>query len=416
MTKKPDPSRIPVPTWLLLGSLYTTQYLGLGFLVVALVAILRDEGAPLDQVGLVFLLGMVWPLKFLWAPLIDRVRFGRLGHYRVWLLLMQGALVMVLFAMGYIHPARQFEAVYALALLLALFSATQDIAVDGMACRLLSPEARGPANGLQIAGGLLGNMLGGGVVLMAYPTLGWQIALFILAACTMISFVQLLFFREPVWEVAQASEARLLRSIARFWKRPGGPYWLFVVALYCLGASLTYGVLVPFLVDRGWDMERIGLEVNILGSLLAIASALLTGRIIRRMDRGKALIGGAIVQFVAIAAIALPVVGFFGDVGLTVACCFYFLFYPPAATILATAMMDHTSFERPATDYTFQSSLNILFAIASMSAAAALADLKGYPTVLMVALSFAGFAIVLAFRYRPTSCIIQRLVFDRKQR
>ena len=44
----------------------------------------------------------------------------------------------------------------------------------GLACRLLSPDERGVGNGIQIAGGLLGNMLGGGAVLLAYPHLGWH--------------------------------------------------------------------------------------------------------------------------------------------------------------------------------------------------------------------------------------------------
>ncbi len=52
--------------WALLASLYSTQYLGLNFFVVALVAILRSEGAELDTLGLVYMLGLIWPLKLLW--------------------------------------------------------------------------------------------------------------------------------------------------------------------------------------------------------------------------------------------------------------------------------------------------------------------------------------------------------------
>jgi len=48
---------VPRATWWLLASLYTTQYLGLGFFMVALVAILRERGVPLEQLGMVYLLG-----------------------------------------------------------------------------------------------------------------------------------------------------------------------------------------------------------------------------------------------------------------------------------------------------------------------------------------------------------------------
>ena len=59
-------------TWSLLFSLYATQYVGISFLLVALVAILRSQGMPLEKLSIVYSLGIFWVFKFLWAPLIDR--------------------------------------------------------------------------------------------------------------------------------------------------------------------------------------------------------------------------------------------------------------------------------------------------------------------------------------------------------
>ena len=42
-------SQKPLSVWSLIASLYTTQYLGLSFFSVALVAILRKQGASLEQ-------------------------------------------------------------------------------------------------------------------------------------------------------------------------------------------------------------------------------------------------------------------------------------------------------------------------------------------------------------------------------
>lgn len=391
---------IPRSTWWLLASLYTTQYLGLGFLIVALVAILRDQGASLDQVGLVYMLGMVWPLKFLWAPLVDRVRFGRRGHYRVWLLLTQGGLVLVLAAMGLVHPLADFPAVCGLGLLVAVLSASQDIAVDGLACRLLPPAGRGFGNGLQIAGNLLGNMLGGGVVLLTYPTLGWAVSMLILAAGTAVSFIQVLRYREPAPAAAPSSGAGLVRCLAGFWTRPGGRFWLLLLLVYPVGSGLAYALIVPILVDAGWAMERIGFAVNVLGSVAGMASALVTGHLLRRLDRRRAMIGAALLQIPAIAILTLPILGITGDGTVTIAVVLYFLLYNPAATVLATLMMDHASPDRPATDYTVQYSLNMMFAMGAMSAAAALADRMGYGGVLAVAVATAVLAVLLSLRYR----------------
>src|SRR5690606_27612309 len=76
--------------------LYVTQYVGVGFITIGLVAILRDGGTPLETLGALTLIGLVWPLKVLWAPLLDRYGSRTRGHYRSWLLVLQSALVVAL--------------------------------------------------------------------------------------------------------------------------------------------------------------------------------------------------------------------------------------------------------------------------------------------------------------------------------
>lgn len=393
-------------TWWLLTSLYTTQYLGLGFLVVALVAILRDQGGSLDQVGLIYMLGLVWPLKFLWAPLVDRIRFGRWGHYRVWLLLTQTGLALTLAAMGRFDVIGEFWTIYLLGLAVAVLSASQDIAVDGLACRLLAPSDRGFGNGIQIAGNLFGNMLGGGVVLITYPYLGWQGSLLLLAAGTSISLLQLLWYREPKWAIVPTVGANLFRSVAAFWNQPGGRLWLLLLLLYPIGSSLAYALIIPILVDAGWEMDRIGFAVNVLGSLAGMAAAMITGWLLPRLGRRRGMIWAALLQILGIAALALPVFGLTGTFSVTTAVLLYFLLYNPAATVLSTLMMDHASPDRPATDYTVQYSLNMLFAMATMSGAAALAGQIGYSGVLGLAVLAGLLAALLSLRYRPDASTI----------
>ncbi|MGY2066095.1 hypothetical protein [Blastococcus sp. SYSU DS0619] len=67
-----SPVAVDRPPWGLLTTLWVTQYVGIGFLTVGLVAILRADGVSLEDLSLVSLLGLAWPLKLLWAPLLDR--------------------------------------------------------------------------------------------------------------------------------------------------------------------------------------------------------------------------------------------------------------------------------------------------------------------------------------------------------
>lgn len=391
---------VPRATWWLLASLYTTQYLGLGFFMVALVAILRERGVPLEQLGMVYLLGMVWPLKFLWAPLVDKIGLDRWGHYRSWLILMQGGLVATFLVMGWLLPIDDFLIVYLLCLLVALLSATQDVAVDGLTCRLLSSAERGLGNGIKIAGNLLGNMLGGGLVLMAYPYLGWQVSMSILAVGTGVSLVQLMWFREPVWSTVRTSSANLIRRIGALWRRPGGSHWFMLLLLYPVGTGLAYALITPILVDADWGLERIGFTVNVLGSLLGVSSALLTGWLLRWIDRRKAVIGAAVIQIPGIVAIALPALGY-ADFGVTTAAVgLYFLVYNPAATVLSTLMMDRASVESPATDYAIQYGLHMAMAVGVMTVGTTLAGKLGYTLVLAIAALAAALAAILSLGYR----------------
>lgn len=63
-------------TWntiFLLFSLYTTQFLGLGFFIEAFIGILRQNGVSLENLGFIYMLGLFWVFRFLWAPFIDKI-------------------------------------------------------------------------------------------------------------------------------------------------------------------------------------------------------------------------------------------------------------------------------------------------------------------------------------------------------
>lgn len=389
----------PLRAWRLLASLYSTQFLGLMFFVVAMAAILRERGASLDTIGLVYLLGMVWPLKALWAPWIDRYAIGRRGHYRGWLLFTQGGMVLCLALIGVLDLQADFTSIYLLCLATSLLSATQDIAVDGLACRLLTPADRGFGNGLQIGGGLVGNLVGGGAMLMLYPTIGWMGCCLALAALTSVSWLQLLRYQEPTWP-RPAQPGGYSRLIG-FWRGPGRMRLLLLLLIYPAGSALAYSIVMPALVDAGWTLESIGLIVNVLGSLAGLAAALAYGRLLRRYSRRRAMVAAALLQWLGIAGLTLPAMGWGGSVVAGAAVVAYFLLYNPAATVLATLMMDQSSQASPATDYTLQVSLSQCFVMVLTSAGAMLAGRIGYGGVIGVAVILALLAAIASLRWTP---------------
>src|SRR3954462_6424495 len=94
---------------------------------------LRDEGTTLQAIGFLSWVGLAYSLKFLWAPVIDRVDapvFGRFGRRRGWMVIAQLLGAAGLVGMAMTRLSAGLGPLGALALLVAFASATQDIVVD----------------------------------------------------------------------------------------------------------------------------------------------------------------------------------------------------------------------------------------------------------------------------------------------
>src|SRR5689334_23628847 len=66
---------------------------------------LREEGTSLTAIGFLSWVGIAYSLKFLWAPVIDRVDlplFSKLGHRRGWMIFSQFVVGLALIAMAWI--------------------------------------------------------------------------------------------------------------------------------------------------------------------------------------------------------------------------------------------------------------------------------------------------------------------------
>ena len=389
--------------WALLSSLYVTQFLSLGFFLIALVAILRREGASLEQLGIIYLLGLVWVAKVLWAPLVDRVRIARFGHYRFWLILTQSSMVVTLLVMAQFDVMTEFGAVFALCLVVACLSATQDIAADGLACRLLSHRNRSIGSGAQTAGGLLGNVIGGGVVLMLYPTIGWDGSMGVLALGVALPLFLILWFREPPSRASETGDGRDCRQsvsfgqLWRFWQRPGSRRWAAILVSYPLAIAMAYALITPILVDADWSLERIGFALNIVGSGVGMLSALGAGWLIRRFGRRSSLIGMAAAQACGLLLLLMPASGMTGLVTVIIALSVVFVLYGALHPTVMTVMMDRTSADSPGTDFTIQYSVFTLVSFCAGALALPLAATLGYGGAILLASAIGLAAAAIAF-------------------
>ena len=123
---------------------------------------MRENGIELSTIGFLSWVGLAYSLKFLWAPLVDKLDapvLGRwLGRRRGWMLLSQLVVAAALVGMALVQPQEgqlvlagfvldQLVVFGALALVVAFASATQDIVIDAWRIEIAdSNEQQGAAH------------------------------------------------------------------------------------------------------------------------------------------------------------------------------------------------------------------------------------------------------------------------------
>lgn len=99
----------------------------------ALTLWLQESGISRSNIGFAGLIFTVYTFNFLWAPLIDRFAprlWANAGNKQAWIVLCQSIIALSCLAMSAVSAAESAKLLVFLGLLLAVASATQDIAID----------------------------------------------------------------------------------------------------------------------------------------------------------------------------------------------------------------------------------------------------------------------------------------------
>ncbi|MDA8018066.1 MAG: MFS transporter [Thermoanaerobaculia bacterium] len=398
-TPRQDPGSSPVPTYRqklsLIGSLYVAQAIPLGFFLTALPVILREGGLPHETVGLFAMVAMPWILKWAWAPFVDRFGAGsRHGHYRSWIAVLQTMSVAAVVVMSWIEPSVQLVVLAAVAAVFMLVSATQDVATDGLSVRILGASERGPGNGWQVGGYYLGQVLGGGVMLVVFSRFGWSVAMLAMASFLALPLAQIARFRESSAPDGPVHERVGFRDLGRFLKRTGSR-WVAILLVFRIGETVSLFVYHQHLVDLGLGLDQIGFVVGVVESLAAFIGALLGGHLLLQLGRRTALVTFASLQAGAIASLLLPTFGaHHGAVLLAVAAGVAFT-GGMATAALYTAMMDAAGQRTAGTDFTLQQSLAAVGPIIATGLSGFVVALGGYGALYALAVGLALLAVTL---------------------
>lgn len=399
MPSPPSPSPL-LPTTRqklsLVAVLYVSQAIPLGFFLTALPVILRQGGLSHQTVGLFAMVAMPWILKWAWAPWVDRVgTTSRFGHYRSWILALQTVSVLAVVLMAGVEHSSQLALLATLAAVFMVVSATQDVATDGLSVRVLDADERGLGNGWQVGGYYLGQVLGGGVMLVAFSRFGWTPALLAMASFLVLPLVQAARFREPARPATPTIHERVgFRDLGRFLRRTG-TRWVAILLIFRVGETVSLFVYHQQLVDLGLGLDEIGFVVGGLESLAAFVGALLGGRLVLRLGRRRALMVFGVVQAAAIAALLAPAAGVIHRAALLSAAAGVAWAGGMATAALYTAMMDASAERTAGSDFTLQQSLAAVGPMVATGLSGFVVSAGGYGTLYAGAAVMALVAVAL---------------------
>ena len=281
-----------------IGALYITQGMPMGLAFMALPAMLRTLGYSTEAIGMVGIVMLPWALKFLWAPLVDRHRHGRLGPRQSWIVPAQMLNVILYAVLAVIAATTAALPVLLAFLMLAnLASATQDIATDGWTIELLRGPDLAWANGLQIGGFSLGMLIGGSATLLLFDQGGWVPALGLLSVLTALSIIPVLMMPRTK-PSAESLESFEKPSLKRMLRRKHALTMLAIAGLFYFANALSGAMIGPFLIDAGLSLAEVGLVTGVSVAVTLVVSAAAGGALCRRFGAARvAIISGTVAAF-----------------------------------------------------------------------------------------------------------------------
>lgn len=211
------------PGWFLSGSAktrYTTgalayfaQGIPMGLLHIALPAWLAVKGVPAPAIAA--FLGIImlpWAFKLLVGPLMDHFEFLPMGKRRPWVIGAQFGMVLSLLSLMILQdPVAQISLLTTIGFTINAFTATQDVAVDGMSIDLVPLEEEGRLNAFMSFGKAVGWAVTSAVTGTLLVVYGMKVTALVCALGAGLIFIYLFMVRERhnerlfPWSAGEAS-------------------------------------------------------------------------------------------------------------------------------------------------------------------------------------------------------------------
>lgn len=275
----------------------------LTLLVATLTFWLAKVGLDTTTIGLAVMVGIPYTIKFLWAPLLDKLHLpflhDRLGQRRSWLFLVQALLVISVWQLGASDPAPGHLSLFFIwALVTAFLSATQDIVIDAYRIEILDEDEFAHGTAANQFGYRTGNLIAGAGTIYIASTeglgLGWAMGYGLTSLCVIPAIIGAFWVGPGKFVDRYASASGMsagqwltetvVNPFREFLSRHGAFLILGFVLVYKIGDAMGQAMLSPMIVQLGFsDLDYIsanklwGFGALIVGSALGAPFVLWLG-------------------------------------------------------------------------------------------------------------------------------------------
>ena len=286
---------------------------GLPFLLMfgTLTAWLAQSGIDKTSIGLFVLTGTAFTLKFLWAPLVDRLPLPfvarLLGQRRSWLALAQLVCIASLVGIGLSDPTTGLRVTVLWTVVLAFASATQDIVIDAYRIETLHENEQGAGAATYQLGYRLALISAGAGALILADTLGWKTTYIIMAGLMTLGLLTTLLSPEPKRPAQRNSsqgnrltrynewlKSAVVAPFSEFFSRPGALAILLFVVFYKYADGIWAAMANPFYLELGFTLTEIGVVSKTYGVVMTIIGSVLGGVMVLRLGILKSVLFGAV--------------------------------------------------------------------------------------------------------------------------
>jgi MFS transporter, PAT family, beta-lactamase induction signal transducer AmpG len=283
---------------------------------------LATAGVRRAAIGTFALVGTPYALKFLWAPLMDRVPPPLpLGRRRGWGITIQILLIGGILGLGSCHPKHSLPQMAALSVLVAFLSASQDIVIDAWRVESLNADQQAPGAAMIQSGYRIGMLVSGagGLFIAAYA--GWFAAYATMAALVGVGLLVFLLGPEPRvyketsyagsgWSaIGHAFSTAVIGPFRDFMRRPLWPIILIAIFGYKMGEGMAGVMSTPLYIALGFSLPEIATASKIFGFFSIVAGALIGGVVTTRFGIRRSLILCGVLQSIGNLFFVLQAVG-----------------------------------------------------------------------------------------------------------